>query len=240
MDASTSRDADPETVGQPPSLNTSVPSARGTNSADIRASDADRDQVAELLGHALAEGRLTTEEHADRVGRGYAAKTRGELRALVRDLPSPGAEDPPAVAGHAYGTAPGPPAGTAAAGGENMVAIFGGATRHGRWRVGPRLNIYLMFGGAEIDLTEAVFEQQEVVINVFGLFGGAEVKVPDNISVSGGGTGIFGGFDVPPRQADDPSAPIVVLKGFAMFGGAAVKPQVGKRLKNLRRGGTDR
>ena len=46
----------------------------------LRASDADRDHVAKLLGQAFAEGRLSAEEHAERTDGVYAAKTLGELR----------------------------------------------------------------------------------------------------------------------------------------------------------------
>jgi len=43
----------------------------------LRASDADRDRVAAVLGEALATGRLTSLEHADRLDAAYTAKTVG-------------------------------------------------------------------------------------------------------------------------------------------------------------------
>lgn len=64
--------------------------------ADIRASDADRDRVADILRDALAEGRLTTEEHSERLDGVYAAKTVGELEPYVRDLPAGRAASAPA------------------------------------------------------------------------------------------------------------------------------------------------
>ena len=54
---------------------------------DVRASDAERDRVVERLRRALSQGRLTLEEYDSRVAAAYAAKTRGELSALTRDLP---------------------------------------------------------------------------------------------------------------------------------------------------------
>ena len=56
--------------------------------ARIRASDADRDQVAAALREHLAAGRLTTEEFDDRLGRAFAAKTLGDLDDLMADLPA--------------------------------------------------------------------------------------------------------------------------------------------------------
>ena len=56
--------------------------------AEMRASDADRDAVLSDLSEHFQAGRLTQEEFEDRAGRTLAARTWGELRDLVRDLPS--------------------------------------------------------------------------------------------------------------------------------------------------------
>jgi Domain of unknown function (DUF1707) len=53
----------------------------------IRASDADREAVAEALRRHCAEGRLTVEELEERVGVAYTARTERELARLLRDLP---------------------------------------------------------------------------------------------------------------------------------------------------------
>ncbi len=207
--------------------------AEPAGGAEYRASDADRDRVADILREALAEGRLTADEHAERIGSVYGARTLGELEPIVRDLPAAGrrADRPEPAASAPYDPPPHSRTNVAA---ENLIAVFGGATRKGRWRVGRRTNAFAVFGGVEIDLTEAVFDQQEIVINVTAVFGGVEIKVPENVSVRCAGTGIFGGFDVVSQEASDPEAPVVVITGFAVFGGAEAKTKRGKRLKNLR------
>jgi hypothetical protein len=53
----------------------------------VRASDAERDQAAEVLRAAFAEGRLTRAELDERLAAAYAAKTRADLRDLTGDLP---------------------------------------------------------------------------------------------------------------------------------------------------------
>ena len=53
----------------------------------MRASDADREQVAERLRNATAEGRLLAHELEQRLGAAFSARTYGELDALVADLP---------------------------------------------------------------------------------------------------------------------------------------------------------
>jgi DUF1707 SHOCT-like domain len=53
----------------------------------LRASDADREQIAERLRYAMAEGRLTADELDERLEALYTSRTYGELDALVADLP---------------------------------------------------------------------------------------------------------------------------------------------------------
>jgi Domain of unknown function (DUF1707) len=55
--------------------------------ATLRASDADREQVAERLRHAAGEGRIAAEELEERLEAVFAARTYGELDAVVADLP---------------------------------------------------------------------------------------------------------------------------------------------------------
>src|SRR5438552_550290 len=55
--------------------------------ARMRMSDADRDRAASVLSAALAEGRLTAEEHAERLDAIYASRTHAEIVPLVSDLP---------------------------------------------------------------------------------------------------------------------------------------------------------
>jgi hypothetical protein len=61
---------------------------------DIRASDAERDRIAERLGEACVHGRLDISELGERVEAAYAARTMRELQALVADLPAPPARRP--------------------------------------------------------------------------------------------------------------------------------------------------
>ena len=63
--------------------------ARTVPGAAVRASDAERDEVAERLRVAYGEGRLTGEEFTARLDTVLAARTRGELAGPVADLPAP-------------------------------------------------------------------------------------------------------------------------------------------------------
>ncbi len=66
-------------------------------STDLRASDAERDAVAEELARHLQDGRLDAAEFDERVGRAMTARTRGDLDPLLADLPSQVPEQPPAA-----------------------------------------------------------------------------------------------------------------------------------------------
>ena len=55
----------------------------------LRASDADRTAVADVLGGHMSAGRLTVAEYDERLAGAYAARTYGELAALTADLPAP-------------------------------------------------------------------------------------------------------------------------------------------------------
>ncbi|MEV6274893.1 DUF1707 domain-containing protein [Nocardia sp. NPDC051832] len=66
---------------------------------ELRASDADRQQIADRLRIAMDNGRLSLHEYDDRLQQTYSAKTYGELAPIVSDLPSerskPGKPDTP-------------------------------------------------------------------------------------------------------------------------------------------------
>jgi len=55
--------------------------------AAMRAADADRESVAERLREAAGEGRLSTEELEQRLESAFAARTYGQLDAILGDLP---------------------------------------------------------------------------------------------------------------------------------------------------------
>ncbi len=57
---------------------------------ELRASDADRERVAEVLRDAVAEGRLDMEEFEERLEATYKARTYGDLTPITQDLPAPG------------------------------------------------------------------------------------------------------------------------------------------------------
>lgn len=196
----------------------------------LRASDADRDRIAQILADALAEGRLSAEEHSDRLDSLYAFKTVGELDVLVRDLPAPGApRQEPVYGPEGYA---GQPVGTPA---ETLVAVCSSSSRKGRWRPGAHTRAVSVLGDITIDLTEAVFEQQVTEINVTSVLGNVEILVPENVTLRGYGSGVLGNVEVhgEGRGATDPHAPVVIVRGFALLGNIEARRKFGARLVDL-------
>lgn len=59
----------------------------GDLNPSLRASDADRDRIVEILRQHRVEGRITAEEFDERMAAAYNAKTMGALAELTTDLP---------------------------------------------------------------------------------------------------------------------------------------------------------
>ena len=62
------------------------PAPPAVREVETRASDADRDAAARLLNEAFAEGRLTADEHDQRLSAVYAARSWQQLHQLTVDL----------------------------------------------------------------------------------------------------------------------------------------------------------
>ncbi len=102
------------------------------------------------------------------------------------------------------------------------VGFFSGSSLSGRWVVPSQIRLFAVFGGLEIDFTDAVWSSDEVVIDAYAVFGGIDIKVPDGVDVVNQAVAVFGGADVK-RITPVPGGRRVVLKGLAAFGGMDVK-----------------
>jgi hypothetical protein len=195
--------------------------------AMMRISDTDRHQVAEILRQAAGEGRLDLGELDERLEATYAARTYADLVPITMDLPTdanrsaqvPQPQPSPVVAGPVQ---------------ENHVAIMSGLDRRGVWVVPQRMSVFAMMGGADLDLREAQFAAQEVVITVNAFMGGAQITVNPHTNVVMEGIGIMGGYSGPDSRTPaelDASSPTVRVRGVAIMGGVSVerKPLPGQR-----------
>ena len=110
------------------------------HSAQMKASDADRDAVLSDLSKHFQAGRLTGDEFEDRTGQALAARIWGELRDLMPDLPtSPAGPHVPVTA--TTGAPPQRPLGRtvlvpiAVLAGIGIVVAMSAGTGHARWGI---------------------------------------------------------------------------------------------------------
>ena len=208
----------------------------------LRASDTDRDKVTTVLSTAYAEGRITREEHDERLDQVMRAKTFDDLVPITSDLvPLTAGSTPTPV--QATRPVPANVPNTQFqidtshdSGSDQLIAIFGGATRKGRWRMPKQSTALALFGGIDIDLTEATFESTEIEITGFWCFGGLNITAPPGIEVRDRTAGIFGGTDIKGLGDPVPGAPVITIKGATLFGGVSVTgPQPARRKRHHRR-----
>jgi hypothetical protein len=169
---------------------------------ELRASDADRDHTAGMLASALAAGRLTSAEHAERLDAAYAAKTLGDLVPLTRDLP---AED---TSGDAVS-----PAGRA-----QVAARFSKVIRNGRWVAGRHTRLTAHFGALIVNMNDAVLPGREITLEVDAFCGKLVIIVPEGAQVIDEGGALFAKRAIYGRKGgDDPDGPVIRLVGDARF-----------------------
>ena len=181
-----------------------------------RASDAEREEAVERLAHAGAEGRLVLEELTERVTAALRARTRPQLDQLLRDLPA--APSGPAEASRRRWA----------------LAIMSGSRQRGRWRVGPKLGVFALMGGAVVDLRHAQLTEPEVHIHAVAMMGGVRILVPEGARVRGSGIALMGGNDLSGARRDAvddlPGIPLVHVHAFSLMGGVRVVAKPRRRV----------
>ncbi|WP_433343597.1 DUF1707 SHOCT-like domain-containing protein [Streptomyces sp. CA-253872] len=175
-----------------------------------RASDADRDAVAERLREAAAEGRIDFDELDERLGTALSARTYGELRPLLADLPgAPPLVQPPAPHG-----------------GEPLELRGGmyGVRRTGEWEVPAHLVVHGGMGGVHLDFTRVRTRFAEILIEVRGDMAGIRIVVPESWEVDAGGVDPgMGGLRDRTTPGREKGAPLLRLTGDAGMGGVRVR-----------------
>lgn len=174
---------------------------------DLRASDTDRERVVAMLADALADGRLTSDEHSQRMEAALTARTLGELAVLTTDLAAP-AQQPLRLDDT-----------------QAVTALFSTEERHGRWVVPAAVTCAAVFGEAVLDLREALLQDRHVVLNVFALFGRVRLIVPAGVEVVMNATEIAG------RQRggtvrwvpEAPDIPVIEVRGYLVVSEVLVR-----------------
>jgi len=135
--------ADIPPAGEPP---------EPVSSPDLRASDADRDRVIDVLRAATADGRLTADEFNQRMEAALSSRTFRELAPLTADLGTPSASRAPESAQA-----------------DDVMRIDqrgGSVQRTGRWVVPRRLELHPSWCDVTIDFTDAVIRHDTLHVEM--------------------------------------------------------------------------
>ena len=181
---------------------------------ELRASDADRERVVEVLRLAASDGQLTVDELEERIPAAYAARTRKELERLTADLSAEALHDAAPSRGDA---------GEGQSGTRWVVSIMGGHDKRGRWRLAPRCTVLNIMGGSDIDLNDAELAGPLTQLSMYSIMGGGEIRVPHGVDVQVSNFALMGGNDV--KLGDEvapPGAPAIHIRLVSIMGGSGV------------------
>lgn len=107
----------------------------------------------------------------------------------------------------------------------DIAAVFGSVKRNIYSKNFKGGDIVAVFGGAEVNLTQADFPPPKLVIESVTIFGGCKLLVPSDWIIHNEAVAIFGGIEDkrPQPGGMTRSDKVLVLKGFAMFGGIEIR-----------------
>ena len=181
-----------------------------------------REQVIDQLIVNYGHEELTLEDFEARLDKALASDSRPELKELVADLEIKAdknyaqqkREELELNLDYDYGVAEDV---------EYAINVFGGSNRSGEWTVPKEIRMLNLFGGGEIDFTDAKFTHPSVRIKLLTLFGGATIYVREDINAVSKIISIFGGSDNSAPSNPRGRGPVVIVEGFVMFGGTSIK-----------------
>ena len=131
---------------------------------ELRVSDAERTHVVDVLQKAIGVGLLSLDDFTARADIALAARTRGELNAVLVDLPGLVSAEAP--------TAPEPKP-------VEIRASMSTVRRRGAWDVPRALSVRNRAGTVELDFTEARITDPVITVDVDVSMGTVELVIPD-------------------------------------------------------------
>jgi hypothetical protein len=184
---------------------------------EFRVSDAERSHVVNLLQKAIGHGLLSLDEFTERTDLALAAKTRGELNAVLVDLPglthsapdSPIREKPVELRA-------------------NMATL----KRDGNWTVPRELVVYNRLGSTLLDFTEATIPYDEVRIKLNCGGGTVTIVLPERASVVTDEVRMTAG-SIKDKVGGGPGRPRLVLSGSVSAGSLVIRKPSYVRIGNL-------
>ncbi|GAA3860030.1 DUF1707 domain-containing protein [Saccharothrix violaceirubra] len=185
-----------------------------TNPRDLRVSDAEREHVVGVLQKAIGRGLLTLDEFTERTDTALAAKTRGQLNAVLLDLPGV-THDSRAV------SEPGSPE----VFGERteLTSRMSSVRRKGEWVVPPRLVVRSHMGSTDLDFRDAKIPHAVVDVELDVTAGSVRIVVPEGSTVNAHGIEISAGSLKDRVGFGEGGRPHFVVHGAVRMGSVEIK-----------------
>ena len=186
----------------------------------------DRERVIQALCAHYANDHLSTQELETRFDLAYQAKGANELEALLTNLP---ALAPVPVAAGVPVPAPllnmSPTVEPQQE--KRTLALMSEVDKSGEWVPARRNIVKAIMGSVKLDLREALFAHGEVEIEVLAIMSEVKIIVPPLLRVECDGHAVMGEFkEVHSRSGDDPSAPLLRIRGMAFMGTVNVQTRL--------------
>jgi hypothetical protein len=159
----------------------------------VRLSDEEREQAVARLNEAVADGKLTWPEHAERVELAWTVRTRGELDPLLADLG--------AIARR--GTS------------QRVVATASKIVR--KPETGRRIEAKSRFGAVFLDLTDAP-PGEELLVEASSFCGKVVLTVAEDATVIDEGDAVLGKRKVLASAPESAGGPLIRITGRSTMG----------------------
>lgn len=102
-------------------------------------------------------------------------------------------------------------------------ALFSGLERKVSSKSFRGGNITALFGGAEIDLRNAMISPDGASLDITALFGGVELRVPEEWDIELNATALFGGVGNKHKSENPREGHPLTISATAIFGGVEIK-----------------
>ncbi|WP_235900693.1 DUF1707 SHOCT-like domain-containing protein [Lolliginicoccus suaedae] len=206
----------------------------GVDEKDLRVSDAEREHIGQLLQRAVGQGYISIAEFGERMDQAMAARTRGELNAVVIDLPG--------MRLHAEAREPVPASPLAqpipgSGPGQGSVLLrerFGTLTRKGSWTVPGRIELRTLCSDVTLDFTSARLASPVLHIAIDDKASTIVLIVNENTTVDTSAVETIAGT-VTTRITPSAAAPrlAIMVSGKLWFGTLKVRHPRGTTLRRM-------
>src|SRR5680860_43998 len=184
----------------------------------LRVTTAERDGAEAVLRDAVDLGAIDLDEYGQRYRGLLEARTRGDIRRVLHDLPDAGLFGDDGVE-----AASGAHAQEVEQGRRWYVAVMGDNQAEGRWRPTSETTALAVIGSAKIDLREAMRPGDDIAVEAIAVMGDVEILVLPGTDVQMSGFAVMGDRTLKLDESARHLGQRVRLNATAVMGDVKVK-----------------